>query len=194
MGVEQIIEPLFIFLHKKNINSNKISICLFKYFEWNIILKFIMLDKFMSINTSIEKTCSCKKERKQNDKTIKSSYVLSFLIAILPKCPFCAFGYSAVITMCSGNDIHTYTPSAFHLLPIALASLLILSLVWNFKGRMTYYALSVALFGTAIIAYTEIMTGNATLYYIGVVFLFLSVLINGRFGAILHRFKYSSQP
>jgi hypothetical protein len=143
----------------------------------------------MSLNNSVEKICSCKKERKQNNKTIKTSYALSFLIAILPKCPFCAFGYSAVITMCSGNNIHTYTPSAFHLLPIALASLLTLSLVWNFKGRMTYYALSTALLGTAIIAYTEMQIGNATLYYIGVVLLFLSVLINGRFSATLRRFK-----
>jgi hypothetical protein len=147
----------------------------------------------MSINNAVEKICSCKKECKQNSKTRKTSYVLSLLIAILPKCPFCAFGYSAVITMCSGNDIHTYTPSVFHLLPVLLASLLTLSLVWNFKGRMTYYALSVALLGTAIIAFTEMQTGNATLYYIGVVFLFLSVLINGRLRAILRRLKYSNQ-
>jgi hypothetical protein len=143
----------------------------------------------MSVNHSVEEICVCKKERKQNSKTTKSSYILGFLIALLPKCPFCAFGYSAVITMCSGNDIHTYKPSAFHLVPIILASLLTLSLVWNFKGRMTYYALSVALLGTAIIAFTEMQTGNATLYYIGVVFLFLSVLINGRLRAILRRFK-----
>jgi hypothetical protein len=147
----------------------------------------------MSVNHSVEEICVCKKERKQNSKTTKSSYILGFLIALLPKCPFCAFGYSAVITMCSGSDIHTYKPSAFHLLPIILASLLTLSLVWNFKGRMTYYALSVALLGTAIIAFTEMQTGNATLYYIGVVFLFLSVLINGRFSAILRRLKYSNQ-
>jgi hypothetical protein len=147
----------------------------------------------MSINQKVEEICVCKKQHKQNSKTIKTSYILSFLIALLPKCPFCAFGYSAVITMCSGNNIHTYTPSAFHLLPVILASLLTLSLVWNFKGRMTYYALSLAILGTAIIAYTEMQTGNAPLYYIGVMFLFLSVLINGRFSAILRRFKYSRQ-
>lgn len=141
---------------------------------------------------SVKDTCICKRAQRQNTKLRKTSYLLGFLMAILPKCPFCAFGYSAVLTMCSGKNLHTYTPSIFSLLPIILALIIIASLIWNFKGRISYYAISIAVLGTALIAYTEMQTGDETLYYIGVSILFISVLLNGRFQAILNRFTIKS--
>jgi hypothetical protein len=146
----------------------------------------------MHTHKSVRKICVCKKEHQQNTKTSKASYLLGFLIAILPKCPFCAFGYSAVLTMCSGKNLHAYTPSSFSLLPIILALIIIASLIWNFKGRISYYAIATAVLGTALIAYTELQTGNETLYYIGVSILFISVLLNGRFQRFQKRFTIKS--
>jgi hypothetical protein len=146
----------------------------------------------MHTEKSVKEICVCKKTQKQNTRTRKVSYLLGFLIAILPKCPFCAFGYSAVLTLCSGKNLHTYTPSAFYLLPIILSLIIIASLIWNFKGRMSYYAISIAVLATGLITYSEMQSGSETLYYVGVTLLFISVFVNGRFQRILNRFNLKS--
>jgi hypothetical protein len=146
----------------------------------------------MSAECTIKSTCVCKKKVYPNRKIQKSSYFIGLLLAILPKCPFCAFGYSAVLTLCSGKSIHTYIPNYLHWLPIALAILLVVSLIWNFKGRFSYYALWLAVIGTAFVAYAELQTGNETIYYIGVVLLFGSILLNGRLQRVWQRVKTKS--
>lgn len=146
----------------------------------------------MSAECTIKSTCVCKKKVYPNRNIRKSSYVIGLLLAVLPKCPFCAFGYSAVLTLCSGKSIHTYIPNYLHWLPVALALLLVASLIWNFKGRFSYYALSLAVFGTGLIAYAEFQTGSETIYYIGVLLLFGSILLNGRLQRVWQRFKMKS--
>jgi hypothetical protein len=146
----------------------------------------------MSENIESKDICVCNKTQRQNKKIRNSSYVLGLFIAILPKCPFCAFGYSAVITMCSGKNLHTYSPSSLNWLPILLAFLLLISLLWNFKGQTSYYAIAIAVFGTGIIAYSELITGSEITYYIGVLILLISVLLNGRFRYLFKKINFNN--
>lgn len=143
----------------------------------------------MSADLSANKICDCSKGHRSKKAEKKLPYILGLVIAILPKCPFCVFGYSTVLTMCSGEQIRHYTPNNFHWLPIVLAFMLIGSLVWNFKDRLSLYALILSFLGTALVAYAELFSGSALLYYIGVFFLFSSVIVNGRFRATFRRFN-----
>jgi hypothetical protein len=141
----------------------------------------------MSSKHSNDSICVCQKAKPPNKQAKKASYFLGLLIAILPKCPFCAFGYSAVLTMCSGKSFHTYIPSSLNWIPIFLSIILIFSLIFNFKRPLSIYAILIALLGASLITYSELFTGSETLYYFGVLMLFISVLFNGRFQYLLKR-------
>ena len=56
----------------------------------------------MLTNSAFDKICTCKRNHVQNKRAKKFSFLMGLVLAILPKCPFCVFGYSAVLTMCSG--------------------------------------------------------------------------------------------
>ena len=87
-------------------------------------------------NTSLNenKICSCQKQQKLAAPRRRFPLLLSLAIAILPKCPFCIFGYTSVMTMCSGAAIESHTKgNIFAYLPLALAILVILSFFLNFK-------------------------------------------------------------
>jgi hypothetical protein len=146
----------------------------------------------MSEKIESKDICVCNKTQRQYKKIRNSSYVLGLFIAILPKCPFCAFGYSAVITMCNGKNLHAYSASSFNWLPILLAFLLLISLLWNFKGQPSFYAFAIGLLGTGIIAYSEIITGSEMTYYIGVLILLISVLLNGRFRYLIKKINFNN--
>ena len=144
----------------------------------------------MSIKHSNDSICVCQKTKPPNKQAKKASYFLGLLIAILPKCPFCAFGYTTVLTMCSGKNLHTYIPSTFNWIPIFLSLILISSLIFNFKRPLSIFAILIALLGTSLITYAELFTGSETVYYFGVFMLFISVLFNGRFQYLLKNINY----
>jgi hypothetical protein len=114
-----------------------------------------------------------------------ASVLLSIAIALLPKCPFCAFGYSGVLVMCSGAKIYQHTPGPFYLIPILIAGAVAGSLLLNFKGKRTLLALLPAGLGLFLIARAQMLSGSPAEYYAGAALVLLAVMINGIFRYLL---------
>lgn len=139
-----------------------------------------------------KKNCLCKKEVARKEKP-PLPLLLSLLIAILPKCPFCAFGYSCVVTMCSGAKLHQYTPNAYGIIPVILAFILILSFLFNYKGRKTQIAMALAVIGTGLVSLSQFITGSPPQYFMGTGLIFFSVFYNGSFLHFWQRFSHQFQ-
>jgi len=130
------------------------------------------------LTTNVQ-SCGCKRQEKQR-KRQRMSFLLTVIVAILPKCPFCAFGYSSVLVMCSGAKIHQYEANSMGYLSIILAVAVLVSLFWNYKGRKTLLAASVAILGMLPLIYAQRFSGNPYEYFAGTALILLAVLLNGR--------------
>jgi hypothetical protein len=161
----------------------------------NIILEFLFTfntcfgtipnSKIMtpSLTTKVQ-SCGCKRQEKQR-KRQRTSFLLTLLVVILPKCPFCVFGYSSVLVMCSGAKIHTYEANQLAYLPICLATAVLISLFWNFRGQKTWLAIGIGMLGMLPLVYAQLISGNQLEYFAGTGLILLAVLLNGR---LYHRF------
>ena len=124
--------------------------------------------------------CSC-----TNKKTIKYNknkgypFLLTIIIAILPKCPFCMLAYSSAITMCSGATIYQHKAGAFSYISITLAVIVLASILLNSRDIRTWIAFGLALYGTGLGAWSEWYTGQLSTYMIGSSLLLLGALLNG---------------
>jgi hypothetical protein len=154
----------------------------------------------MSTQTIVSETkiCTCKKKANINKpfSQQKLPFLLSLLIAILPKCPFCIFGYTSVMAMCSGTTIESHKAgNTVAYVPLLLATFVVVSLLMNYKGIKTWYSLGLALLGTLLINWSALWTGNLMAYFIGAFCLFLSIFINGSFAFFWRNLKqkFSSQ-
>ncbi len=128
------------------------------------------------------KNCICKKQQNAPAHQRRFPFLLSLVIAILPKCPFCIFGYTSVMTMCSGGVLQSHTQGNFWAyLPLVLAILVIVSLVMNYKGQKTLWALNLAVLGGACITWASLFSGNLSAYFGGTCLIFFSVFLNGSF-------------
>lgn len=143
--------------------------------------------------SSADEHCSCEPLAKK-PRPGRLSWLLGAAVAILPKCPFCAFGYSSVMTLCSGKSLHYYEPNTLNWLPVLIAVLTMGVISWNYKGRRTLAALAIAAGGTGLIYYAEYFTGNTTEYYFGAVLLLAAVFANGSFLHYWKKFTLFIQP
>ena len=126
------------------------------------------------------KTCNshkCSSSKKRFD----ASWVPAIVVAILPKCPFCIMAYSGAISMCSGRDLYPNLGNFSSYALIFLASLVLLGIALNRKGRRTWIALAIAALGIAFITIGQFYLVSALNYYIGVVLLFFGIWYNGSF-------------
>lgn len=127
-----------------------------------------------------DENCPCRKKngyRKRQPVPV----LLSILIAVLPKCPFCVFGYSSVMVLCSGTRIYDQNPVSYWYLPVMVSVAVALSLWWNYRGRRTWWALALAVAGGVLITQAVRFGGSEALYYAGAVLIFTGVFVNGRF-------------
>lgn len=131
-------------------------------------------------------SCGCKRQEKQR-KRQRMSFLLTLIVAILPKCPFCAFGYSSVVVMCSGAKIHQYEANNTGYLSIGLAVAVLISLFWNYKGRTTLIAATLAILGMLPLIYAQRFSGNPLEYFAGTALILLAVLLNGRWFRTLNK-------
>lgn len=134
--------------------------------------------------TTKVQSCGCKRQEKQR-KRQRMSFLLTLLVAILPKCPFCAFGYSSVVVMCSGAKIHNYQANTIGFISILLAFAVLISLFWNYRGKKTWLAVGIAILGILPLVYAQLISGNPLQYFLGTGLILLAVLLNGRW---YHRF------
>jgi hypothetical protein len=99
------------------------------------------------------------------------------------------------MAMCSGSSIESHKAgNAVAYLPLLLATFVVVSLLMNFKGKRTWYALGLALFGTLLINWSALWTGNLMAYFSGAFFLFLSIFINGSFAFFWRNLKQKFSP
>lgn len=123
--------------------------------------------------------CAVKKDRKES----KSIYPLftGFLIAILPKCPYCILAYSSAITMCSGTKIYKNTPGWTPYIILGLAMLTLLLLFLNYKGKRTIIAAALVGTGSLLMLACQFYTFNINHFYIGTFLLLFGVWVNASF-------------
>jgi hypothetical protein len=137
------------------------------------------------------KDCVCKKRTTKTSKKSTLPFLFSLVIAFLPKCPFCIFGYSSVLTMCSGATFHTYNPTFWSGLPLILTALVLISFIFNFKGTKTYVAAGLVFLGALLLYGATFIYGSLMLYFLAVVLIFLGVFVNGSFQYFYKRFLKS---
>ena len=123
------------------------------------------------------KNCSCKK--KYNLKGFP--LVITILLAVLPKCPFCIMAYSSAIMMCSGTVYSEFEPNWFSYLSSLLSLVILTSLVFNNRGRITKYAFLMAMIGSLLVIYSQLISGVPIFYWIGTNLLMIAALLNGNF-------------
>jgi uncharacterized membrane protein len=134
--------------------------------------------------------CNNKCFNRPNKRNKYNKFILPILFAILPKCPFCILAYSSTIMMCSNTTVCISDNSPLTIgITGFFSALALIGLFFNKKGIRTYLALAVASLAISTIMYSVIKNGGQSLYYLGVITLFISIWINGSFLSILYQLK-----
>ena len=130
------------------------------------------------------------------DATISSpplGFLAGFLLAILPKCPFCIMAYSGTVLLCSqGSSIqssyHHYSSLTAGITALFCA-LVLIGILLNFRGRRSLFSLGFSLVGMAFIFTSVLLTNNPYIYYSGVFIVFISVWMNGSLAWFLKKLR-----
>jgi len=109
------------------------------------------------------------------------SWLPAIVVAILPKCPFCIMAYSGAMTMCSGKMLYPHADTTASYLTIGIALFVLLSMFFNYKGRKTQVALTIAGLGVLMLLLGQFYFISMMNYYLGVLLLFFGIWYNGSF-------------
>ncbi len=104
---------------------------------------------------------------------------LGFIVLILPKCPFCFVAYSSAMTLCGSSSILSHNTDWGAYVSIGLAFIVLLCLVFNYRGKGTKRAILLAIIGICLIVLGIYIPNQISFYYIGSMFLLLSAYYNG---------------
>lgn len=134
--------------------------------------------------------------KKLNSQTQKNLGILSWiLLAILPKCPFCILAYTSTAVLCGKNTLmetqHTNNSIPTVLITSFFCSLILISLLLNFRGKRTKYALALAGLGVLMILISVILRGGEELYFIGVLIVSVAIWLNGSLISIVRKIRNS---
>lgn len=117
------------------------------------------------------------------------------LLALLPKCPFCIMAFTSTALLCGEGAMQEVSMTHNSILTISITSLLVLvtlsSVLFNYKGKATLWALSLILPGLSLVMYSVVRDGGQFLYYTGTVLMFAGVWMNG---SLPWFFKKSTMP
>lgn len=105
--------------------------------------------------------------------------ILSFLVLILPKCPFCFVAYTSAITMCGSSTLVSQHIDWAAYLSLALGSIVIFCIARNYRGQGTLRALFLAIIGIAFVSAGIFLAENFKFYYIGSFLLLIAAYYNG---------------
>jgi hypothetical protein len=137
--------------------------------------------------------CNCHPSKKVN-KASSVSVLSTFLLIILPKCPFCIMAYSSAITICGGPDMYLMSNNWVSFVPLALALFINVMLLLNWRGRRTFNALLVSLVGFSLILMTHQLILSSGFYNLGAMLLFMSIWLNGSFIYLLNKVRSKLRP
>ncbi len=137
-----------------------------------------------------QKCTSCKKTRNWKILSSSRSSVLStLLIIIIPKCPICIMAYTSAVTMCGGADMYYAQNNWISYIPLLLGLAILVMLFFNYKGRQTWLAASIALAGFAMIVLTHQLVIPSLYYNAGTILFILAIWINGSFSSFISALK-----
>ena len=126
----------------------------------------------------------------KNCNEARSASVLStFLLIILPKCPFCIMAYSSAITICGGHDMYLMSNNWVSFVPLFLALFINLMLLSNWRGQRTILAIIVAMIGFSIILLIHQLMLSPDFYNLGAGLLLLGIWLNGSFISVLNKIR-----
>jgi len=131
------------------------------------------------------KKSSCKKKRYFN----AVPWLPAFLIAILPKCPFCIMAYSGAISMCSGKMIFPHADTTSSYILLGLSIVVLISILLNHKGKKTIIAGTLAFTGIIILLFSQFYFPSEPLYYLATALLFFGIWFNGSFEYFYKKYK-----
>jgi hypothetical protein len=137
--------------------------------------------------------CKCHTTKKIK-RSSSVSLLSTFLLIILPKCPFCIMAYSSAITICGGPDMYLMSNNWVSFVPLALALFINVMLLLNWRGRRTFNALLVSLVGFSLILMTHQLILSSGFYNLGAMLLFMSIWLNGSFIYLLSRIRSKLRP
>lgn len=113
----------------------------------------------------------------------KMSLAAWFLLALLPKCPFCIMAFTSTAILCGEGAMTTVSRTHNSPLTITITAILglttLLAILFNRKGARTWYALGLSVPGFVMVLFSVIRNGGQPLYYAGIGLLFLGVWMNG---------------
>ncbi len=139
----------------------------------------------MNKSTPCGNGVTCRASKK---KSSAYSWLPAILIAILPKCPFCIMAYSGAMSLCSGKMLYPHANSSAGYIIVGIALIVLLGIVFNFRGRRTWIAATIAGLGICLLAISQFYYISEVLYYVAVVLLFFGVWFNGSFYYFYDRF------
>ena len=125
--------------------------------------------------------CAQCRPPKKNDINSGASLLSTFLIILIPKCPFCLMAYSSAITMCGGKPIYMSQNNWISYIPLFLGVVIVLLLVKNFRDTRSLLAICIAVMATLFLAGVHQMILLPIFYNIGVSLLFFAIWLNGSF-------------
>jgi hypothetical protein len=105
--------------------------------------------------------------------------LLSILILILPKCPFCFVAYTSAMTMCGSSALVSQHLDWAAYLAISLAIIVVFCIARNYRGIGTSRALILAIVGLLFVLSGLFQTENIISYYIGSILLLIAAFYNG---------------
>ncbi len=135
------------------------------------------------------KNPSCKKNCQRLQIKKSFSWLPAIFIAIIPKCPFCIMAYSGALTLCTGTKIYPHADTTTSYISIGLAAFVLFSILYNYKGSKTKYALLFTCIGTLLLLTSQFYWISEPLYYAGVSFLFFGIWYNGSFSFFYQKYK-----
>lgn len=125
--------------------------------------------------------CGCPSRMPARSRSDKGalSFLGSLVILLLPKCSFCLLAYSSAITMCSGQTLYDHHTGPASYISIGLVLLVLISLLFNFRGPRTIFAIGLTIAGGCLVAISELHTGQLSSYQTGAFLILTGAFLNG---------------
>ncbi len=126
-------------------------------------------------------TCSKSHVCKTKGYSKITAWLPAFLLAILPKCPFCIMAYSGAMSLCSGKMIFPNAESSSSYFILGLSFIILLGILLNNKGKRTWIAAAITTIGILLLSISQFYSISEALYYTSVALLFFGIWFNGSF-------------
>lgn len=143
---------------------------------------------------SSQRTACAPCHEKKSRRYIGTGWWSGFVLAILPKCPFCFVALSGTAVLCGEGGVstqrHVISSTPTILMCSVICLVVLISVLFNYNTRKTPKALLVLLPGIVAVVYSATWGGGEWLYYTGTAAMFLGIWMNGSFQYFSDRIRH----